>query len=179
LPRTSQALGFAQYTPTDKKLYSPEELLDRMCMALGGRVAESLTFNRITTGAQNDLEKVTKIAYAQIRDFGFNSAVGQVSFEQSGGKKPYSKKLAATMDLEARNLIASAYKRTEDILKQNQDKLEVLAQLLIKKETLNYQDVEDLLGPPPFGKKHLVNPIDYENQLKEQSKLGEQGQGMT
>ena len=66
IPRTSQALGFAQYTPVDKKLYSPEELMDRMCMALGGRVAESLTFNRTTTGAQNDLEKVTKMAYAQV-----------------------------------------------------------------------------------------------------------------
>merc|ERR1712066_470108 len=93
LPRTSQALGFAQYTPVDKKLYSPEELLDVMCMALGGRVAEALTFNRVTTGAQNDLEKVTRIAYAQIRDFGFNDKVGLVSFEQQGGSKPYSKTL--------------------------------------------------------------------------------------
>jgi spastic paraplegia protein 7 len=73
LPRTSQALGFAQYTPVDKKLYSPEELMDRMCMALGGRVAESLTFNRITTGAQNDLEKVTKMAYAQVGLHPYNS----------------------------------------------------------------------------------------------------------
>merc|ERR1719336_138546 len=176
LPRTSQALGFAQYTPQDKKLFSPEEMMDRMCMALGGRVAESLTFNRITTGAQNDLEKVTKMAYSQIRNFGFNSTVGEVSFELTGAEKPYSKKLAATMDLEARNLIADAYRKTEDLLKAHQDKLELLAQLLIKKETLSYQDVEDLLGPPPFGKKHLVTPIDYENQLKEQSKLGDEGQ---
>ena len=66
VPRTSQALGFAQYTPTDKRLYSTEELFERMCMALGGRVAESITFNRVTTGAQNDLQKVTKIAYAQV-----------------------------------------------------------------------------------------------------------------
>merc|ERR1719429_949921 len=85
IPRTSAALGFAQYTPLDKKLFSPEELLDRMCMALGGRVAESLTFNKITTGAQNDLDKVTKMAYAQIREFGFNDTVGLVSFEQDGG----------------------------------------------------------------------------------------------
>lgn len=66
VPRTSQALGFAQYTPTDKRLYSTEELFERMCMALGGRVAESITFNRVTTGAQNDLQKVTKIAYSQV-----------------------------------------------------------------------------------------------------------------
>merc|ERR1719391_1348629 len=178
LPRTSQALGFAQYTPQDKKLFSPEEMMDRMCMALGGRVAESLTFNRITTGAQNDLEKVTKMAYAQIRDFGFNEAVGLVSFEPNQGKKPYSKKLSATIDLEARKMIADAYKRTEEVLMENQDKLEMLAQLLLEKETLNYDDVEALLGPPPFGKKHLISPMDYEQGLNEQSKLGEEGQGM-
>merc|ERR1711915_319413 len=138
----------------------------------------SLTFNKITTGAQNDLEKVTKMAYSQIRNFGFNSTVGEVSFELTGGEKPYSKKLAATMDLEARNLIAEAYKRTESLLQEHQNKLEQLATLLIQKETLSYQDVEDLLGPPPFGKKHLVTPIDYETQLKEQSKLGEDGQSI-
>merc|ERR1719322_2162534 len=105
LPRTSAALGFAQYTPIDKKPYSPEELMDRMCMALGARVAESLTFNSITTGAQNDLQKVTNMAYAQIRQFGFNDVVGLVSFEQqqgvAGGRRPFSKRLAATMDHEA------------------------------------------------------------------------------
>merc|ERR1719369_709690 len=152
IPRTSAALGFAQYTPVDKKLFSPEELRDRMCMALGGRVAESLTFNRITTGAQNDLEKVTKMAYAQIRDFGFSETVGHVSFEQTQGVKPYSKKLQATMDLEAKQLIAAAYKRTEECLLKHQHQLEQLAQKLLEVETLNYQDVEDLLGPPPFGK---------------------------
>jgi spastic paraplegia protein 7 len=178
IPRTSQALGFAQYTPQDKKLYSPEELMDRMCMALGGRVAESLTFNRITTGAQNDLEKVTKMAYSQIRDFGFNPVVGNVSFELTGGKKPYSKKLAATIDMEAKQLIAKAYQKTENLLRENQDKLEKLSKLLLEKETLNYQDVEDLLGPPTYGKKHLVTPLDYEQQLKEQAGLGKAGQSM-
>merc|ERR1719422_2203734 len=121
IPRTSAALGFAQYTPVDKKLFSPEELMDRMCMALGGRVAESLTFNKVTTGAQNDLEKVTKMAYSQIRDFGFNEAVGQVSFEMGQGKKPYSKWLQNTMDLEAKKLIAQAFKKTEEVLKDNEE----------------------------------------------------------
>merc|ERR1719232_2491429 len=162
LPRTSQALGFAQYTPQDKKLYSPEELMDRMCMALGGRVAESLTFNRITTGAQNDLEKVTKMAYSQVREFGFNEQVGLVSFEDTGGRRPYSKKLQATMDLEARTMIAEAYRRTEDILKNHQEALEKMAQALLERETLNYEDVEALIGPPPFGKKHLVS-LNYED----------------
>ena len=92
-------------------------MMVRMCMALGGRVAESLTFNRITTGAQNDLQKVTQMANAQIKQFGFNDVVGLVSFEEGGGKKPYSKRLHATMDLEARQLIAEAYAKTEDVLK--------------------------------------------------------------
>merc|ERR1719340_398334 len=178
IPRTSSALGFAQYTPLDKKLFSPEELSDRMCMALGGRVAESLTFNKITTGAQNDLERVTKIAYSQIRDFGFNEAVGQVSFEMGQGKKPYSKWLQTTMDLEARNLISEAYQRTEQCLTEHKDKLEAMAQLLLQKETLNYSDVEALLGPPPFGDKNTVLPQDYEAGLEKQSKLGDEGQSM-
>ena len=147
IPRTSAALGFAQYTPLDKKLFSPEEFMDRMCMALGGRVAESLTFNKITTGAQNDLDKVTKMAYSQIREFGFNDKVGLVSFDMSGGgKKPYSKKLASTMDLEARQLIGVAYKRTEQVLLEHKDKLEMLAQKLLEVETLNYDDVVALIG---------------------------------
>lgn len=82
VPRTNLALGFAQYTPTDQKLYTKEQLFERMCMALGGRVAESLTFNRITTGAQNDLSKVTKMAYAQVQQFGMNDNVGLVSFDE-------------------------------------------------------------------------------------------------
>ena len=82
VPRTTLALGFAQYTPTDQKLYTKEQLFERMCMALGGRVAESLTFNKITTGAQNDLIKVTKMAYAQIQQFGMNENIGLVSFDE-------------------------------------------------------------------------------------------------
>jgi len=179
IPRTSAALGFAQYTPVDKKLFSPDEFMDRMCMALGGRVAESLTFNKITTGAQNDLEKVTKMAYSQIREFGFNKDVGLVSFDMSGGgKKPYSKQLAATMDLETRKLITQAYKRTETVLLEHKDKLEILAQRLLEVETLNYDDVVALIGPPPHGKKNLVSPLEYEQKLREESSLGDQGQGM-
>jgi len=179
IPRTSAALGFAQYTPLDKKLFSPEEFMDRMCMALGGRVAESLTFNKITTGAQSDLDKVTKMAYAQIREFGFSENVGLMSFDMSGGgKKPYSKKLAATMDLEARQMIAEAYKRTEAVLMEHGDKLELLAQRLLEVETLNYADVVELIGPPPHGKKHLVSPVEYEHGLKQQSEMGDKGQSM-
>lgn len=131
VPRTSLALGFAQYTPKEQKLYTKENLIDKMCMALGGRAAEALIFNRITSGAQNDLEKVTKIAYAQIKTFGMNERVGLVSFQEDQeqnymGEKPYSKFLHNMMDEEARKLINEAYNRTEKILKENRDKLETV-----------------------------------------------------
>lgn len=129
VPRTSLALGFAQYTPKDQKLYSKENLLDKMCMALGGRAAEAMTFNRITTGAQNDLEKVTKIAYAQIRQFGMNEEIGLVSFpdegeENQGAEKPYSKHLQNMIDMEARKMVNEAYDKTAQLLEKHKDKLE-------------------------------------------------------
>jgi spastic paraplegia 7 len=129
VPRTSLALGFAQYTPKEQKLYTKENLLDKMCMALGGRAAEAMIFNRITTGAQNDLEKVTKIAYAQIKTFGMNDKVGLVSFSEESeenmmGEKPYSKYLQNMIDEEARKVVNEAYNKTEQVLKDHRDKLE-------------------------------------------------------
>ena len=135
VPRTNLALGFAQYIPRDQKLYTKEELFERMCMTLGGRVAESLIFNRITTGAQNDLEKVTKMAYAQVREFGMSDNVGLVCFPeqevQERGRRPYSKKLANLIDMEARTLVTRAYKKTEEVLMQNKDKLELVRVIII------------------------------------------------
>lgn len=135
VPRTSLALGFAQYTPKEQKLYTKENLLDKMCMALGGRAAEAMIFNRITTGAQNDLEKVTKIAYAQIKTFGMNDKVGLVSFSEESeenmmGDKPYSKHLQNMIDVEARKVVNDAYNKTEQILKDHRDKLEKVKNLV-------------------------------------------------
>ncbi|CAH1983503.1 unnamed protein product [Acanthoscelides obtectus] len=170
VPRTSLALGFAQYVPKDQKLYTKEELFDRMCMTLGGRVAESLTFNKVTTGAQNDLEKVTKMAYAQVKEFGMSQKVGLISFPESEekelGRRPYSKTLSNLIDLEVRRLVADAYKRTEEIIKHNKDKLELMAETLLKKETLNYNDIVQLLGPPPFENKKLVDPAEFEENIR-------------
>lgn len=100
-------------------------------MALGGRVAESLTFNKITTGAQNDLQKVTKMAYAQVRVYGMSEAVGLISFPEEEikeiGRRPYSKRLTALMDEEAQRLVAAAYLKTEQVLKDNKEKLELVS----------------------------------------------------
>ncbi|KAI5730600.1 hypothetical protein M8J76_015571 [Diaphorina citri] len=124
VPRTSLALGFAQYTPSEQKLYNKEELFDRMCMALGGRAAEAIVFNRITSGAQNDLKK--------IRQFGMNENIGLVSFPKDDNRqsiRPYSKRLAALMDEEASKLIAQCYMHTEKVLCDNMDKLTLTSKL--------------------------------------------------
>lgn len=128
VPRTNMTLGFAQYTPQEQKLFSKEQLFDKMCMALGGRVAESIMFNRITTGAQNDLEKVTKMAYAQVKHFGMNERIGPMYIqedneEQGQIEKPYSKLLGNIVDEEVRYMVKAAYDRTEELLKENQLKL--------------------------------------------------------
>ena len=97
---------------------------------------------------------------------------------RGGGKKPYSRRLQATMDREARLLIAEAYRRTESVLTEYKDQLGILAEALLERETLNYADVEKLLGPPKYGKKQLVSPADFERQLKEQAELGKTTTGI-
>ncbi|KAL7071069.1 hypothetical protein ACQ4LE_009961 [Meloidogyne hapla] len=166
IPRTSAALGFAQYSPKDRKLFTKEELFDRMCMMLGGRAAENVTFGRITTGAQNDLEKVTKQAQAMVKWYGMNELIGPISFFPGPGvdlrsadftEKPYSKKLGNLIDQEIGKLVAEAYYATERLLKDNRDKLDVLAKALLERETLSYEDVKKLIGPPKFGNKQVVD----------------------
>lgn len=136
VPRTSLALGFAQYTPSEQKLFTKEQLEDKMCMALGGRAAENITFKRITTGAQNDLEKVTKIATAQVSKYGMNERIGPMyvpdeSEQNYSGEKPFSKALGNIIDEEVKKVVSIAYAKTEAILIENQDKLiKVMVELL-------------------------------------------------
>uniref|UniRef100_A0A034WSE7 Paraplegin n=1 Tax=Bactrocera dorsalis TaxID=27457 RepID=A0A034WSE7_BACDO len=171
VPRTSLALGFAQYTPSEQKLHSKEELFDKMCVALGGRAAENIIFNKITTGAQNDLEKVTKIAYAQIKKFGMNTNLGPIYItdaEESGSyNHPFSENLHRIIDKEAQNLVSSAYQKTEELLKKNLDKLEKIAEALLEKETLSYDEVVTLIGPPAYDvANRALEPVEFEKSLK-------------
>lgn len=160
VPRTNKQLGFSQYSDSNLKLLSSKHLFERMCVLLGGRVAESIMFNKISTGAQNDLQKVTDMAYLQVQQFGMSPSVGLLSFDKeltsTKTKKPYSKKLGSLMDAEVRRIIVEAYKTTEKLLQDNKDKLITLAEALLKKETLTYKDIEALIGPPPFGKKDIT-----------------------
>ncbi|XP_053950905.1 paraplegin [Anastrepha ludens] len=171
VPRTSLALGFAQYTPSEQKLYSKEELFEKMCVALGGRAAENLVFKRITTGAQNDLEKVTKIAYAQIKKFGMNDNLGPMYIKDADEigsySQPFSKNLQRIIDKEARDLVHSAYHKTEDLLRKNMDKLEKVAEALLEKETLSYEEIVTLIGPPTYElANRALESVEFEKSLK-------------
>ncbi|XP_032417004.1 paraplegin [Xiphophorus hellerii] len=165
-PRTNAALGFAQILPRDQYLLTKDQLFQRMCMALGGRAAEAITFNKVTTGAQDDLRKVTRVAYSMVKQYGMCDSVGQVSFpetEEQGavGRRPFSQGLQQQMDHEAKMLIARAYRHTEKLLLDNRDKLILLANALLECEVVNYDDIEALLGPPPFGPKKIILPQSW------------------
>ncbi|TDS14609.1 ATP-dependent zinc metalloprotease FtsH [Sphingobacterium paludis] len=154
VPRGVAALGYAQYLPKEQFLYTTEQLLDSMCMTMGGRVAEDITFGRISTGAQNDLERITKLAYAMTAVYGMNDKVGNVSFRDSSGdsqfQKPYSDQTAELIDEEVRILISAVYERTKQLLVDKQDGLIKIAEKLLEKEILFQSDLEEILGKRPF-----------------------------
>ncbi|KAI8991527.1 peptidase family M41-domain-containing protein [Mycotypha africana] len=153
IPRGSAALGYAQYLPKDQYLYSKSQLLDRMCMTLGGRVSEQIFFDSITTGAHDDLQKVTKMAYAQITTYGMNEKVGPLSFEDQNEQrfqKPFSEQTGTLIDNEARKLVMDAYDRTLKLLTEKKEDIEKVAKLLLDKEVLTREDMENLLGKRPF-----------------------------
>nr|XP_010956423.1 PREDICTED: LOW QUALITY PROTEIN: AFG3-like protein 2 [Camelus bactrianus] len=178
IPR-GKGLGYAQYLPREQYLYTREQLLDRMCMTLGGRVAEELFFGRITTGAQDDLRKVTQSAYAQIVQFGMNEKVGQISFDlpRQGDmvlEKPYSEATARLIDNEVRLLISDAHKRTVALLTEKKADVEKVALLLLEKEVLDKNDMVELLGPRPFAEKSTYEEfVEGTGSLDEDTSLPE------
>jgi len=154
IPRGNGALGFAQYLPKEVALYTREALLDRMAMALGGRAAEELTFGRITTGAQDDLDKVTQMAYAMTTVYGMNERVGRLSFPKRDDgmtfEKPYSQATAQVIDEEVRKLIDAAYDRVKGVLEAHADAMKGVAELLLSKETISQSDLATIAGPRPW-----------------------------
>ena len=158
IPRGIAALGYAQYIPKERYLLSTEQLLDRICVMLGGRVAEQLFFSSITTGAQDDLDKVTKLVYSQIVSYGMNEKVGQVSYGRLDDndqrfQKPYSEETAKLIDSEARQMVSMAYKRTFELLSERKGDVEKVANLLLEREVIGRDDMISLLGPRPFPEK--------------------------
>jgi len=175
IPR-GKGLGYAMYLPKDQYLYTKEQLYDRMCMTLGGRAAEQLFFERITTGAQDDLQKVTKSAYGQITQYGMNENVGHVSFEDRQGEmqfdKPYSEVTAQLIDHEAKKMIDDAMARTMKLLTDKRDLVEKVALRLLEKEVLNREDMIELLGPRPFKEKSTYEEfVEGTGSLEEDTEL--------
>ncbi len=157
VPRGIAALGYAQYLPKEQFLYTTEQLIDEMCMALGGRAAEEIVFGKISTGALSDLERITKMAYSIVTVYGMNEKIGNLSFYDSKGSseynfnKPYSEATSQTIDEEVRRIVLDAYQRTLQLLNEKRDKLEIIAQELLSKEILFQSDLERLIGTRPFA----------------------------
>ncbi len=166
VPRGIAALGYAQYLPREQFLHTTEQMLDEICMALGGRAAEDLVFNKISTGALSDLERTTKLAYSMVTIYGMNEEIGNISFYDSkrpdySFEKPYSEATAEKIDLEVKKLIDKAYARTKNLLQDKREALETIAGVLLEKEIIFQTDIERLIGKRPF--EHQTTYQQYTN----------------
>ena len=181
VPR-GKALGAAWYLPEERSITTKEQMLDEMCSTLGGRAAEELTFKKISTGAQNDLEKVTKQAIAMVSIFGMSDKVGNVSYYDSSGQsdygfsKPYSEKTAELIDSEVKVLIDESYKRAKQVLRANADTHIKLAELLLEREVIFSEDLEEIFGKRAFGKpegleEKKINPKKEEESNNEDNEI--------
>ena len=158
VPR-GRSLGAAWYLPEERQLTTSEQILDEMCAAMGGRAAEEVMFNKVSTGALSDLEKVTKQAHAMVTVYGLNDTIGNISYYDSSGQseygftKPYSEETARIIDLEVRQIIEGQYERAKEILRNNKDKLTALAEQLLDKEVIFKEDLLKIFGKRPFAER--------------------------
>ncbi len=155
VPR-GRSLGAAWYLPEERLIVRPNQMLDEMCATLGGRAAEKVIFNEISTGALSDLEKVTKQARAMVTVYGLNDKVGNLTYYDSSGQseygftKPYSEQTAELIDNEISNMIEEQYQRAIKILEENKEKLILLAEELLEKEVIFKDNLESIFGERPF-----------------------------
>lgn len=161
VPR-GQSLGAAWYLPEERQIVRTDQMLDEMCATMGGRAAEKVIFNKISTGALSDLEKVTKQARAMVTIYGLNDKLGNITYYDSSGQtdynfsKPYSEETAITIDQEISKMIEEQYQRAINILEDNKDRLNQLADILIEKEVIFKDDLETIFGRRPFDKEALI-----------------------
>ena len=150
-------LGAAWYLPEERQITTYEQMLDEMTAALGGRAAEKVVFGKVSTGALNDLEKVTKQAFAMVAYFGFSKKIGNISFYDSSGQqdyafnKPFSEKTNEIIDTEVKAIVEQSYERAVKILSENSEGLEKLANKLLEKEVIFGEDLENIFGKRPWG----------------------------
>jgi len=182
VPR-GQSLGAAWYLPEERQIVQAEQMLDEMCATLAGRAAEEIMFNKISTGALNDLEKITRQARAMVTIYGLNSKIGNITYYDSTGQadynftKPYSEETARVIDKEISEIIETQYQRAIKILTENKDKLIILAEVLLEKEVIFKKDLEVIFGKRPFAveeievKKVLENEVENTEKTKEEPNI--------
>ncbi len=176
VPR-GRSLGAAWYLPEERQITTKEQMIDEMCAALGGRAAEEIVFGKVSTGALSDLEKITKQAYAMVTVYGLSDKVGNISYYDSSGQseysfsKPYSEKTAEMIDQEVKDMVDQAYERTKNILAENKDKLEKLANELLEKEVIFKENLEEIFGKRQWQKEE-EEPENKPAPAEEPSKNG-------
>ncbi|MEO1023904.1 MAG: peptidase M41, partial [Bacteroidota bacterium] len=173
VPRGLAALGYAQYLPKEQFLHQTDQLIDTMCMTLGGRAAEEIIFGKISTGALSDLERITKMAYGMVVNYGMNERIGNISFYDSkqndyAFNKPYSEATAKIIDEEVKKIIDDAYQRTKDLLIEKKEELEILAKELLEKEILFQSDLETLIGKRPFDEQTTYEAFTNGSKTQEE-----------
>jgi cell division protease FtsH len=172
VPR-GRSLGAAWYLPEERLIVRPEQMLDEMCAALGGRAAEKVIFNKISTGALSDLEKVTKQARAMVTVYGLSDKVGNLTYYDSSGEneygfsKPYSERTAELIDKEISSIIETQYQRALKLLEDNKDKLTELAEVLLKKEVIFKDNLESIFGKRPFAVENTGKSSPKKNEEEE------------
>lgn len=166
VPR-GKALGAAWYLPEERQITTYEQMFDEITSALGGRASEEIFFGKISTGALNDLEKITRQAYAMVVYFGLNKKIGNISFYDSSGQseysfqKPYSEKTAEIIDQEVSLIIESAYERAKKVITDNKEKVEKLSKALLDKEVIFREDLEEIFGKRPFEEEEKIKIVDF------------------
>ena len=172
VPR-GRSLGAAWYLPEERQIVRTEQMLDEMCATLGGRAAEKVIFDKISTGALSDLEKVTKQARAMVSVYGLNDKLGNITYYDSSGQdaygftKPYSEETAQLIDQEISKLIESQYQRAIELIEEKKDKLTLLAKRLLEKEVIFKDDLEEIFGKRPYETAKTVEELKAENAVEE------------
>lgn len=180
IPRGSAALGYAQYQPLERYLMSKEALLDQMCMTLAGRASEEIFFDSVTTGAADDFNKVTRMAYQSVSEWGLGRTIGNLAFpdpnsgdsEDSGFYRPYSDRTARMIDEEVREMVTSAYSRTKSLLIEKKRDVEAVAKLLLEREAIGAEDMVQLLGTRPHATELRTYDAIVEDAKKSNSNEG-------
>ena len=172
VPR-GKSLGAAWYMPEERQIVNAEQMMDEIAATLGGRAAEDVVFGKVSTGALNDLERVTKQAYAMVKYYGLNDKIGNLSFYDSTGQSeyafnnPYGEQTAQRIDEEVRKLVEEAYRQATGLLREHREQLTQLAELLLEREVIFSEDVERICGPRPFSSKALENAKEASQQCQE------------